>query len=784
MREKLEKLGFSKNEAEVYLALLEIGQTTTGAIIKKLGIHRNIVYESLDKLEKRGLVTQTTISGKMNFQVVNPEKILDLEKEKLSIARELTSDLKKVQRKEKQEITVHQGIKEMGEVRRNIIKELDRGGEYSVINAVGKPFYQATKSFHKKLDAERIAKDIKQKLLVSSKDYGEVMKTLERMNVDNTKTEWKVMPSDFKSPASILTYLDKVIFQIIPEDNPEDPTLITIKNKDLAESYKNYFEMLWNQEVEIFKGVDGIFTVFNKMLGELEKGDEYYVLGANWGWQREDIFKFFTEFHTKRIEKGVVGNLLFISGSEKILDKYKDNYKKANIKFLPSGIYDGIQINLYKNKVAIIVWREDEPISFLLDDEKIYKTFKTYFDALWDQKVEIYKGRKAIEIGDKEMLSTGELCAMGMGRKMTNKIFPDLSKKNKQDRDAKKVKARYLVSGMTEKDKWFYQGPTTEYKVLPKEYFSPVTTITHGNKVSFWVWSGDEPTVTIIEDKNLAESQRKYFDVLWQQESRVYRGLDGIKAMFNEALDSEDIKDLYVIGGTWSIKKLMPDFYKEWDKRRVAKKIRWHDLVDYGIDKKLLKTADELYEYKILSKDLKSPNVIFFYGNNLVNILWNGESSSAFLLENEEVVESYKNYFDLLWGQKTRQYRGKEGISELIEEFAREGKDLYLLGSTGILPKRYPDLYKKFEGHRKQKGLKRHDLSVESVRGTDYTKAQNIEIKYLPDEFASPTVTWIFGNKFVNVVWLDEEVASVIEDQGLVDSFMKRFNYLWSIAKD
>lgn len=50
LEKQLQKLGFSDNEAKVYLALLEIGFTTTGAVIKKTGLHRNIVYETLDKL--------------------------------------------------------------------------------------------------------------------------------------------------------------------------------------------------------------------------------------------------------------------------------------------------------------------------------------------------------------------------------------------------------------------------------------------------------------------------------------------------------------------------------------------------------------------------------------------------------------------------------------------------------------------------------------------------------------------------------------------------------------
>lgn len=48
------------------------------------------------------------------------------------------------------------------------------------------------------------------------------------------------------------------------------------------------------------------------------------------------------------------------------------------------GVYEGIQINLYKNKVLMFVWREKEPVVFIIKDKKVYQTFKSYFDTLWD----------------------------------------------------------------------------------------------------------------------------------------------------------------------------------------------------------------------------------------------------------------------------------------------------------------------------------------------------------------------------------------------------------------
>ena len=61
MEKQLEELGLTKNETKVYLVLLELGLTTTSAIIKRAGINTSKVYESLERLLKKGLVSYALI---------------------------------------------------------------------------------------------------------------------------------------------------------------------------------------------------------------------------------------------------------------------------------------------------------------------------------------------------------------------------------------------------------------------------------------------------------------------------------------------------------------------------------------------------------------------------------------------------------------------------------------------------------------------------------------------------------------------------------------------------
>ena len=73
----LEAIGLTPGESRVYLALLKLGETTTGDIIEQSGITGSKVYELLDKLYAKGLVSQVIKEKTKYFQAVSPKRLLD-----------------------------------------------------------------------------------------------------------------------------------------------------------------------------------------------------------------------------------------------------------------------------------------------------------------------------------------------------------------------------------------------------------------------------------------------------------------------------------------------------------------------------------------------------------------------------------------------------------------------------------------------------------------------------------------------------------------------------------
>ena len=53
----LQEIGLTRNEIKVYTSLLDLGESKTGEILKKSGLNSGKIYEILDSLQKKGLVS-------------------------------------------------------------------------------------------------------------------------------------------------------------------------------------------------------------------------------------------------------------------------------------------------------------------------------------------------------------------------------------------------------------------------------------------------------------------------------------------------------------------------------------------------------------------------------------------------------------------------------------------------------------------------------------------------------------------------------------------------------
>lgn len=142
---------------------------------------------------------------------------------------------------------------------------------------------------------------------------------------------------------------------------------------------ENFSKMKENKAV-LYEGLNAIKNVYRNILEELKLGEEYYIIGVNYGENLEGIKEFFENFHRQRAKKGIKVKMLVNNDARDIL--VKTIYAKSEIRYLPQYLMSNMIILFYKNKSFIFFLAKDS-VGLLIENEEISKGFKSYFDAFW-----------------------------------------------------------------------------------------------------------------------------------------------------------------------------------------------------------------------------------------------------------------------------------------------------------------------------------------------------------------------------------------------------------------
>lgn len=236
----LEQLGLTKIEAKVYLALLKLGSTTTGPLVKKTELHRATVYDALKRLMEKGLINFIIKEKTKYFQAVDPEHFLDLikeQKQRLEEKEKLSEDIvKKLQQiqeqaKIKESASIFQGKRGI----KTIFEDILNYKEYYAFASKGR-FKEILGSYFDLFQRKKRQKKIKVKLLIDESLKGSDY-------VKSIYGEVRFLPKEYNYPTASFVYDDKVAFFVFTEY----PTAFLIESEEVASSFKSYFELLWNK---------------------------------------------------------------------------------------------------------------------------------------------------------------------------------------------------------------------------------------------------------------------------------------------------------------------------------------------------------------------------------------------------------------------------------------------------------------------------------------------------------------------------------------------------------
>ena len=240
MLERLVGLGLTGGEARVFLSLLKLGPSKVGAIVKDSRVSYSKVYDVLERLASKGLVSHIVIGGAKQFGAVEPyrlndyvskkeESIMMQKEEVMKLVPELAKIAKNSRRVGAEIFAGDRGLRTAYEIlldgarRHDVLRYFYPFDDY---HPVATPFYSRLHLFQKQKGmAQRGLGTVAFK---KSDHYREI----------SQKISMRFAP--FPLPGTMDIFKDKLM--II---SWESQTGILISSQDIADHFRKYFDSIW-----------------------------------------------------------------------------------------------------------------------------------------------------------------------------------------------------------------------------------------------------------------------------------------------------------------------------------------------------------------------------------------------------------------------------------------------------------------------------------------------------------------------------------------------------------
>lgn len=240
--EILEKTGLNQKEANVYMALLELGTSSVEGIAKKAGTKRPTTYLILDELAKKGLASQVPGARKHLYFAESPDKIISDLNRKQELVKRFLPDLMAIYntKKDKPQVQLYSGREGIKQIYSQIF-ESKEVWFFGTTKDLAKIYPEGLNDYLKKIkDPQFKARD----LLTKSK---EDLAYAEQANL-GPNYQIKFLPQNLNFLTDSAIFENKVVFfSFVPES-----FALVISSKEISTSIKSLYELAW-QIAELFR---------------------------------------------------------------------------------------------------------------------------------------------------------------------------------------------------------------------------------------------------------------------------------------------------------------------------------------------------------------------------------------------------------------------------------------------------------------------------------------------------------------------------------------------------
>ncbi len=233
----LRSLGLTETQAAVYLAALELGEAYMQELARKSGVKRTSIYNFIDELRERGLLTETVKKKRKVYSAIDPRQLLEIEKGRLAELERTMPELLAVQNRSKTKPSVrfYEGIDGLKQVYSDMLKE---GQEILAFEDLEHMKAGVPKPFFDWFPPERARRGIPMNTItrdsVVAQQFTQNNAKLLRRTKLMKSADWRTDMEIYGNKVALISYRTKTPFCVLIED------------PNIAETLRAVWKELWS----------------------------------------------------------------------------------------------------------------------------------------------------------------------------------------------------------------------------------------------------------------------------------------------------------------------------------------------------------------------------------------------------------------------------------------------------------------------------------------------------------------------------------------------------------
>ena len=226
--------------------MLQLGEVNVNEISIKSKVHRRNVYDSLNKLMEKGLVTQFVLKGEKQFRATNPNRLMTILKDKEDRLSNAIPDLiNKFQTiKQEEQAYIYRGIQGYKNYMQDII---ETGEDFYVIGAKGGWFDPRLRTYRLRFYKEMEKMKLNAYHLFDHEMREHINKEIESPIKHHLK-QGRFLPPKASTNSAIDFFGDKIVLYtgLSPNRIDDNVVLFVIVSRQLCENMKKWFWVMWD----------------------------------------------------------------------------------------------------------------------------------------------------------------------------------------------------------------------------------------------------------------------------------------------------------------------------------------------------------------------------------------------------------------------------------------------------------------------------------------------------------------------------------------------------------